>query len=71
MKAWRKGLNLAERLEMPYQQGQFHHELARHLPESDRRREVHAVRALELFTELGSQYDVARALEDRSEEAER
>ena len=71
MKAWRKGLNLAERLEMPYQQGQFHHELARHLPESDRRREVHAVRALELFTELGSQYDVARALEDRSEKAKR
>ena len=71
MKVWRKGLNFAERLDMPYQQGQFHHELARHLPESDRCREVHVVRALELFTELGSQYDVARALEDRSELAKR
>lgn len=71
IKAWKKGLMLAERFEMPYQQGQFHLELARRLAEGDSRREVHAARALELFTELGSQHDVARALEGRSEMAKR
>ncbi|HJW84550.1 MAG TPA: hypothetical protein VJ754_09635, partial [Anaerolineae bacterium] len=60
--AWRKGLALAEKLDMPYEQGRLHDEIGRHLPATDPARREHLRRASDLFTRLGASHDLARAL---------
>lgn len=57
-KAWRKSLEAAERLLMPYDQGLAHYEIARHAGGSQRRR--HLTRAGEIFAQLGASDDLAR-----------
>ncbi|MBI3302236.1 MAG: hypothetical protein HYZ72_09220 [Deltaproteobacteria bacterium] len=60
-KAWRKSLAAAERLAMTYEQGLAQYELGRHFAPQDPARQIHLVRACELFTQLGATYDLTRA----------
>jgi class 3 adenylate cyclase/tetratricopeptide (TPR) repeat protein len=59
--AWRKGLALAEKLDMPYEQGRLHDEIGQNLPATDPARREHLRRASDLFTQLGASADLARA----------
>ncbi len=60
-RAWRQALRAAERLNMPYDQGRAHLEIARHMKSSDPARRTHLDRACSLFKELGAVYDLKRA----------
>jgi DNA-binding SARP family transcriptional activator/predicted ATPase len=59
-RAWRRGLEIAEQLAMPYEQGRAHYELGRHAASHDQRQE-HLRRALEIFATLDAGYDQTRA----------
>jgi tetratricopeptide (TPR) repeat protein len=59
--AWRNRGSYAERLGMPYEQGLASLELGQHLSQGDPNREKYLIEAVELFTQLGAQYDLARA----------
>jgi hypothetical protein len=61
--AWRKSLAAAERLAMPYEQGQAHYEIGRHLPLDAPTRQEHLARACEIFARLEAAFDLARAQE--------
>jgi len=56
--AWRKSLAHAERLAMPYDEGQAHYELGRHASGDERK--PHLTRAAEIFERLGAAYDLER-----------
>jgi tetratricopeptide (TPR) repeat protein len=58
--AWQRGLALAERLDMPFEQALTHYEIGRHLEPSEPR-ERHLGRAAVLFEELGAVHDAAEA----------
>jgi class 3 adenylate cyclase/tetratricopeptide (TPR) repeat protein len=58
--AWEKCLAAAERLAMPYEEGLAHYALGRQLPATDSNRQSHLTRAAELFTRLGTRYDLER-----------
>jgi hypothetical protein len=54
---WRKSLNVAERLAMPYEQARAHFEIGRHLKAGDPAREQHLTRAREIFDRIGAVYE--------------
>ncbi|QSQ21743.1 AAA family ATPase [Pyxidicoccus parkwayensis] len=56
---WRKCVRMAEQLGTAYEEGRARLELARHLPPDDPARRMHAQRAAELFTELGTREELA------------
>lgn len=60
-KAWQKSLGHARALEMPFDEGLAHYEIARHLPPDDAARQAHLEQATTIFTELGTGYDLERA----------
>jgi len=59
-KAWQTGLYLAEQLNMQYDQGMVHYEIARHLPANEPARFEHVSQAMNLFTEVHATYDLER-----------
>jgi hypothetical protein len=63
--AWAKGLDAAEKLAMPYEQGLLHDAIGRHLPPDDPARAEHLRRAAEFFAALGAGWDLARASAQR------
>jgi predicted ATPase/DNA-binding SARP family transcriptional activator len=65
-RAWRKSYAAAERLSMPYEQGQAHYEIGRHLlpqqkTEEGLSRENHLQRACQIFANLEAAYNLAQA----------
>jgi class 3 adenylate cyclase/tetratricopeptide (TPR) repeat protein len=50
---WQEGLDEAERLSMPYEQGLAHYQIGSHLGEENPARAAHLERAREILTELG------------------
>ena len=54
LSSWQEGLEIAERLELRYEQGLIHSELARCLDPGDPAREDHLLAAREIFAELGT-----------------
>jgi hypothetical protein len=54
-------LQAAERLAMPYEQALAHYEIGRHARADDPARGAHLARARDLFTRLGTTYDLALA----------
>jgi tetratricopeptide (TPR) repeat protein len=63
--AWRKSLNEARRLAMPYEQGLAHYEIGRHLPTDEPARGKHLDHAAEIFARVGATHDRARVDETR------
>jgi len=63
--AWTKGLDAAEKLAMPYEQGLLHDAIGRHLPSDDPAQAEHLGRAAEFFAALGAGWDLARASAQR------
>ena len=61
-RAWRRSLTAAERLVMPYDQGQAHYALAGCLPAADPAQPWHAGQAADIFTRLEAGYDLAALL---------
>lgn len=61
-RAWRRSLAAAERLVMPYEQGQAHAALAGCLPASNPARSWHAGQATDIFTRLEARYDLGALL---------
>ena len=59
-KAWQKCLEVANRLDMPYEQGRAHYEISRHLSIDHAARNEHLTHACEIFDKLGVAYDLAR-----------
>ena len=55
--AWAKGLNLADRFGMEYNQGLLHYEMGRHANEPNRR--MHLRAAQRIFTRLGTPHNLA------------
>ena len=64
---WRKALNTATSLDMPYEQGLAHYEIGRHLDPSDPERSAHLEAAREIFARIHA----ARALAARDLASER
>ncbi|UCG24802.1 MAG: hypothetical protein JSW55_02045, partial [Chloroflexota bacterium] len=65
-KAWQKSLACAEDLGMPFEQGLAHYEIGRHLSAGESTEEgwggrQHLQRACEIFSDLGTTYDLDRA----------
>ena len=64
-KAWRKSLEHAKQLSMPFEQALAHFEIGRHLPErttlaSDNERKAHLTLARDIFSELNAATELAR-----------
>ncbi len=59
-KLWAKSLAAAERLAMPYAQGQAHYQIGRHLPLDDPTRTGHLNRAAEIFGSIEAAYDLVK-----------
>ncbi len=59
-KAWRRSLEAAERLVMPFEQGLAHYEIGRHLQTDDPGRRRHLSHAWQLFMQLGAAYHLDR-----------
>lgn len=60
-KSWEQSLALATNLDMVYDQGLAHYEIARHLPAGHGKRQRHRDCAVELFTRVNAAYDLERA----------
>lgn len=60
-RAWERCLAEAARLGTPYEEGRAHLELGRHLPPRHPERRGHLMRAVAVFTDLGTTPDLARA----------
>ena len=63
--AWRKSLEHAKQLSMPFEQALAHFEIGSHLPEqttpaNDNERMAHLTQARDIFTELNAAADLAR-----------
>jgi class 3 adenylate cyclase/tetratricopeptide (TPR) repeat protein len=61
LRAWAKGLRLATRLEMPYEEALAHLEIGQRLPVGHPEHDAHLTRACELFTALDTPFDLDRA----------
>jgi len=61
LRAWRRCAGRAVELAMPYEEGRARLELGRHLPPEAPEREVHLLRARELFQRLEAAVELARA----------
>ncbi len=55
-RSWQKGLDEAERLNMPYYRALLKFEIGRHLERADQRRSQHLQESIETFSHLGSVY---------------
>jgi hypothetical protein len=62
-RAWRKSLELARQLAMPYEQGQAHYEIGRHLPLNDPARREHLNRASDIFARLDAMFHLEQTQE--------
>jgi hypothetical protein len=60
-RAWRRCVERAVELAMPYEEGRARLELGRHLPPEAPEREAHLTRARDLFQRLGTAVDLAHA----------
>ncbi|HLC04347.1 MAG TPA: AAA family ATPase [Anaerolineales bacterium] len=60
-RSWQQSVNLAARLQMPYEEALGHYEIGRHLTPSDQVRSQHLNRACDLFSGLSAAYDWAHA----------
>lgn len=60
-KHWAQSIAAAVKLEMSYEQGLAHYELARHGTASDVERQQHRDAAIEIFSGVGANYDLERA----------
>ncbi len=69
-KAWLKGIDLAQELDMPHEAGLLHLEYGRHLPPEDPERQEHLTRALELSANVGAHYFINRTREEMNIEQE-
>jgi class 3 adenylate cyclase/tetratricopeptide (TPR) repeat protein len=58
--AWRKSLDWARRLSMPYDEGLAHYEIGRHWPPGSAAREQHLTSARAIFERLQAEYDLNR-----------
>lgn len=58
---WQESLALATSLEMPYEQGLAHYEIARGAAAGDAGRQQHRERAIEIFSHVGAAFDLERA----------
>jgi len=58
--SWFKGLTTAEKLEMPYEMGLLHFEIARHIELGSSRHVHHIQEAEEIFSRLGASHNLAR-----------
>lgn len=58
---WEKSLAVAEELNMRYDKGLAHLEIGRHLPLEDSNRRKHLDSAIDLFADMGAEYDLTRA----------
>jgi hypothetical protein len=56
-RGWQKSMELAERLHMPFELGQAHYEIGRHLSIDDPQRAEHLTRARDIFAQIGAAYD--------------
>jgi hypothetical protein len=62
LRAWRRSLVEAQRLEMPYDEGLAHAELGLRLPPTDSRRRDHLVRGIAILARLGARADLERVI---------
>ncbi|MCI0455378.1 MAG: AAA family ATPase [Gemmataceae bacterium] len=60
-RAWRRSLEAARQLAMPYEEGLAHYEAGRHLPAADPSRPRHLEQACGIFARLGTPYELAQA----------
>jgi hypothetical protein len=60
-RSWQKSLDYAGRLEMPYDLGLAHYEIGRHLSTENPARKEHLGQAVQIFSEMGAAWDLARA----------
>jgi tetratricopeptide (TPR) repeat protein len=58
--SWRRALQYAEQLDMPYEKGLIHFEIGRHAEVTDPARIVHLESAHEIFSRLGAADDLGR-----------
>jgi tetratricopeptide (TPR) repeat protein len=61
--AWDKSLTLAKQLSMPYEEGLVYYHAGRHLAMNDPVRQKHLAQAIDIFTGLGTDYELERARE--------
>jgi serine/threonine protein kinase/tetratricopeptide (TPR) repeat protein len=59
LKKWRDGLKVAESLQMPYEAGLLHFEIARRLDTDNPDREIHIQAAQDIFSRLGASANLA------------
>ena len=59
MKLWQKGIAAAVTLQTPFEEGWLHYQLGRHLPANDPARATHLAQAREIFTRLGTTYELS------------
>jgi tetratricopeptide (TPR) repeat protein len=64
LRAWRRSLAEARRLEMPYDEGMACVELGLHLPPADSCRHEHLVRAVAILSRLGARPDLERVIHE-------
>ncbi|MGB0385679.1 MAG: adenylate/guanylate cyclase domain-containing protein [Ardenticatenaceae bacterium] len=62
-RAWRKSLEHADKVDMPYEKALAHYEIGRLLPVNDAKRQEHLTQAIDIFARLDAAYDLARAQE--------
>ncbi len=62
-RAWRKSLEHADKVDMPYEKALAHYEIGQLLPVHDAQRQEHLTQAINLFTQLDAAYDLQRAQE--------
>ncbi len=59
-KKWQQSLDMATKIGMPFEQGQAHFEIGRHLKADDPARKQHLSEAAAIFARLGAVYDLSR-----------
>lgn len=59
--AWAKSLAAASKFRMPLEEGRALYEIGRHIPQGAPERREHLTRAVEIFTHLGTPYELALA----------
>lgn len=66
--SWRRGLEVAEKLKMPFERGLLHYEMGRHADRADPTRDFHLKQAHELFRQVGARDDLERVAAERIRE---
>jgi hypothetical protein len=60
-KAWKQCIALAEKLDMPYEQGRAAYELGLNLPDGETSRSTYLLEAIEIFKNLDAAGDMEHA----------